>query len=111
MRKARTVFQNGTRWFPRRDSNLSFWFDSWTSQGPLRLVVQGPLPLESEKLKIRDVVDELGWNWDLITFNLPLHCKKEIQAIPFALTTRSQDKLAWVGAKHGDFNLHMFINL
>ena len=62
MRKAKTVFQNGTRWFPGRESNLNFWFDSWTSLGPLRQVVQGPLPLESEKLKIRDAVDESGWN-------------------------------------------------
>ncbi|XP_075670193.1 uncharacterized protein LOC142639955 [Castanea sativa] len=64
------------------------------------------LPLESEKLKIRDVFDEIRWNWDLIPFVLRLNCKKEIQAIPFALTTRSQDRLAWVGAKHGDFDLH-----
>ena len=92
MRKAKTVFQNGTRWFPRRESNLSFWFDSWTSQGPLRQVVQGPLPLESEKMKIRDVVDESGWKWDLIPFDLPLNYRKEIQAIPFALTIRSQDR-------------------
>ena len=69
-------------------------------------VVQGPLPLESEKLKIRDVVDDAGWNQSLILFDLPLNCKKEIQAIPFALVTRSQDRLAWVGTKHGDFDLH-----
>ena len=55
-------------------------------------MVQGPLPLESEKMKIRDVVDESRWKWDLIPFDLPLNYKKEIQAIPFALTTRSQDR-------------------
>ena len=41
-------------------------------------MVQRPLPLESEEMKIRDVVDESGWKWDLIPFDLPLNYKKEI---------------------------------
>ena len=41
----------------------------------------------------------------MIPFKLPLSCKKELQATPFAMAASSQDKLIWMGAKHGEFNL------
>lgn len=46
-----------------------------------------------------------GWNWSTIPFELPLSCKKDLQAAPFAMAASSQDKLVWIGAKHGEFDL------
>ena len=56
MKKGHEVFSKGTRWIPGRDSNLNNWFDSWSSLGPLREMVQGPLSMEEANLKIKDVI-------------------------------------------------------
>ncbi|KAL0016453.1 hypothetical protein SO802_003522 [Lithocarpus litseifolius] len=51
------------------------------------------------------MVSLVGWNWARIPFELPLCCKKEIQATPFALTGTSQDRLIWMGSRDGEFDL------
>lgn len=56
MKKGHEVFSKGTRWIPRRDINLSLWFDSWSSLGPLRETVQGTLLVEEANLKIKYVI-------------------------------------------------------
>ena len=56
MKKGCEVFSKGSRWIPGRDSNLSLWFDRWSSLGPLREMVQGPLSMDEAKLKIKDVI-------------------------------------------------------
>ena len=40
-------------WNIGRDSNLNFWFDKWTSSGPLRKLIQGPLSLEESNRKVK----------------------------------------------------------
>lgn len=45
---------------PGRNSQLSFWYDNWSSQGPLRQVIQGLLSLTSEEDKVGDVLTNLG---------------------------------------------------
>ena len=35
-----------------------------------------------------------GWNWDKISLELPLRIKMEVQAAPYALAARSEDRLA-----------------
>ena len=46
-----------------RDSELSFWHDNWFSVGPLRSLVQGPLSIEEENLRVKEVVSTDGWDW------------------------------------------------
>ena len=43
MKKGEVIFSKGTRWSLGRDSRLNFWTDSWTSNGPLRSTIHGPL--------------------------------------------------------------------
>ena len=45
-------------------------------------------------LKIKDVILANGWNWDKISLELPLRIKMEVQAAPYALAARSEDRLA-----------------
>lgn len=71
----------------------------------MRLLIQGPLPRASEEDKVKDMVSAMGWNWARIPFELPLSCKKEIQATPFARTGMSQDRLIWMGSRDGEFDL------
>lgn len=70
MKKGHEVFSKGTRWIPGRDSNLSLWFDNWSSLGPLRDLVQGPLSVEEASLKIKDVITPrvgIGLNYPSIS--------------------------------------------
>ena len=39
MRKGLDIFTKGTRWSLGRDNNINFWFDNWTSNGPLGTIV------------------------------------------------------------------------
>ena len=51
-------------WTVGRESKLSFWFDRWSDQGPLRKVMQGPLTREEHQLEVQEVVSDSGWRWD-----------------------------------------------
>lgn len=50
--------------------------------------------LGEERLKIRDVVSDKGWDWAKISMVLPMPIKLDIQAIPYAIATSRPDKLA-----------------
>ena len=105
MKKGEDLFQQGVRWAIGRDSNLSFWFDSWTKKGSLRQQVQGPLPRGVAEWKVKDITSSEGWRWDHIPFDFPSSIKLEIQAIPFALASSSRDKIMWTESPSGEFNL------
>lgn len=106
MKKGRVTFQEGAAWVLGRESNLSFWFDKWSDLGMLRNIIQGSFMRESFDLKVKDVVSASGWVWSKIPFELPHSCKMKIQAIPVSCASRGEDKLSWVGGKHGEFNLN-----
>ena len=44
-------FAKGTRWSLGWDSHINFWLDNWTSNGPLRSLVHGPLTRGKRNLK------------------------------------------------------------
>lgn len=92
-------------WNIGRDSNLNFWFDKWTSSGPLRKLIQGPLSLEESNRKVKEVISAEGWNWPSISLQLPQDIAGGIQATPYAIASRSQDTLGWAGSHNGKFDL------
>ena len=57
MLQGEETFKKGAKWLPGFDNNLDFWNDTWTSHGPLRKIIQGPLSREATNIKIKDVVD------------------------------------------------------
>ena len=63
MRKGEDIFRKGVSWMVGRDSELSFWHDNWFSIGPIRSLVQGPLSIEEENLRVKEVVSADGWDW------------------------------------------------
>lgn len=73
-------FAKGTKWSLGWDSNINFWLDNWTSNGPLRSLVHGPLTRGEEELKIKDIVSDTGWDWGKISITLPSHVGMEIRA-------------------------------
>ena len=60
---------------------------------------------EASQLEIKDIILDYDWDWDKLSFDLPVEIKMLIQATPIAFTTRGSDKLAWVGSSHGTFDL------
>ena len=73
-------FAKGTKWSLGWDSNINFWLDNWTSNGPLRSLVHGRLTRGEEELKIKDIVSDTGWDWGKISITLPSHVGMEIRA-------------------------------
>ena len=42
------TFNWGIKWVISRNSNVSFCFDTWTFEGPIYQMIQGPLSLEDQ---------------------------------------------------------------
>lgn len=105
MKKGTKIFQKGVRWTCGRDSDLNFWFDNWSNLGALRHIIQGPISSELVNLKVKDVMSTNGWDWSITSFDFPDSVKQELQAIPFAMASRGEDKLTWKASDHGILNL------
>ena len=99
------TFKKGLKWIPSHESNLDFWSDCWSNLGSIRALIQGPLPLDSVNLKLKDVISLRRWDWSKIPFNLPLKIKDEIQATPIPLIARNNDKLAWKYSPKWSFDI------
>ena len=89
MKKGMEVFTKGSRWAIGRDSTLNPWQSYWTEKGPIRHLIQGPLPRGAEVLEIKDFIKDTGWDWDQIPFDLPPSTKMMIQATPDPLFSTS----------------------
>ena len=106
MVRGEEIFKKGTKWLPGFESKLDFWNDNWTNHGPLRKIIQGPLPREAANLKIKEVVDYTGrWEWSLILMNFSEEVFNDIKAIPIPLSAKVKDRLAWKYSAKGDFEL------
>ena len=100
------VFKKGIRWILGRNSTLSAWHDNWMPNGSLRTIIQGPLTVEDEALKVKDIFGLQGWDWSKVSFQLPTQVLMDINSIPFSIRADQRgDRLTWVGANRGDFDL------
>ena len=105
MKIGEATFKKGLKWIPGHKSNLDFWSDCWSNLGSIRALIQGPLPLDSFNLKLKDVISLGRWDWSKIPFNLPLGIRDEIQATSIPLVARNNDKLAWKYSPKGSFDM------
>ena len=65
----------------------SLWYDNWTSNGPLRAQLIGPLNIGEETQLVSQAIDNYG-NWNLqLSFDLPNNVIKLIQVIPTNLAS------------------------
>ena len=55
LKKGEKVFKSGIKWIVRNDSNLTFWFDKWMSEGSIRNLVMGPLNKGEDSLLLKDI--------------------------------------------------------
>ncbi|KAF7830694.1 reverse transcriptase [Senna tora] len=87
-----------------RDTSL--WFDDWTSLGPLRGQISGPLNREEDKLLVNDFAEGVGvWNWERISFDLPIQVQRNIFAIVCNNNSNDSDRISWKFTPTGLFSL------
>lgn len=55
--------------------------------------------------KVREVISADRWDWSNISFDLPQDIKKDIQATPYVVAARTEDRVAWAYSHNGDFDL------
>ena len=94
-----------------RESKLSFWYGNWSKKGPLRHLIQGPLNCEESKWEVKDLMTDMGWDLNQISFVLPLEVKLMIQGTPIPLIGRGSDSLAWRDNPRGVFDLRSAYSL
>lgn len=87
-----------------KDCNLKVWYSNWIDKGPFKQLIQGPLTQEVNQLEIKDFILDSNWDWDRLSFDLPLEIRRMIQATPITITSRGSDKLAWAGSPQGTFD-------
>ena len=56
-------------------------------------------------MKIKDIMLDVGWDWEKLTFELPDEVKGLICAIPILTLEGGSDKLALAGSSNGPFNV------
>ena len=94
MKMGGEVFNKGIRWIPRRNSDLNLWHDKWMPNGRLRDLIQVPLIVEDESLKVKDVFELHGWDWSVLSFQIPNSVIMEVNFIPFSVRAiQGEDKL------------------
>ncbi|KAF7830619.1 Trimethylguanosine synthase [Senna tora] len=88
--------------------DTKFWTDNWTSLGPLRNLIQGPLNIYDINLSVKDLSIDLGkWHWDRIPFVLPQLIIDRINATPILKNSTSKDIKAWRFNPSGQFDLKL----
>lgn len=74
--------------------------------GTLRSFIQGPLTVEDDSLTVRDVFGMHGWDWSMLSFQIPNNILMEINSIPYSVRAiQGEDRLIWTGANRRDFDL------
>ena len=111
MKKGREVFNAGSMWMIGRDSKMSFWCGNWTKRGSLQHLIQGPLNCEESKWEVKDLMTDIGWNLNQISFVLPSEVSLMIHTTLFPLVGRGRDSFAWRSNPRGVFYLRSVYSL
>ncbi|OMO73242.1 reverse transcriptase [Corchorus capsularis] len=104
--KTGSVLAKGTRWVIKDGNRASLWMDDWTGLGPLKELVVGPLHQHEDRLTVRTIIDgEGGWDFSVLSLQLPHRVCQAIWAIPIQATSTGQDCLSWKGTADGKFTI------
>nr|XP_016454026.1 PREDICTED: uncharacterized protein LOC107778314 [Nicotiana tabacum] len=82
------------------DGDSSFWWDNWTSLGPLSKLTDGrPTPMN---IKVKDIISNGRWRWDLLSLLLPASVVNKIQRVEVAQSRK--DWAYWTLENSGSFS-------
>ena len=95
IRKGEPVFKKGSKWIVGKECNLSLWYDKWLDKGALRSLIEGPLNRGEEHIKLKEMVNFSGWDWQSCSFTLPDQLLMEVKATPISFTTQNLERITW----------------
>ena len=98
------IFSSGICWGVENGVKTKVWFDRWLKGDSLMDLIQGPLWLRDLSLTVEDFRGVGGWNWDLISFELPDTIKDRIKAVSIQDFGQREDSLMWRFTRDGDFS-------
>lgn len=56
-------------------------------------------------MEVRDLMLDTGWDWEKLSFELPVDIKRMMLAIPTIVLGGEVDKLAWAGSPRNSFDM------
>lgn len=87
---------------PLAHSPLCFWVDKWNVNGTLRSILQGPLQLGEDSIKIHELVIENGdWCFNDLSFVLLQTVLELLGPPPSHQFFNAEDCISWIGSKSG----------
>ena len=105
IRKGKVVFKRGSKWVVGRDSQLSLWYDKWLDKGPLRSLISSLLNRGEENIRLKEIANFSGWNWQNISFSLLAQLLSVVKATPIPFFALYEDHLTWYSSPSGAFEL------
>ena len=109
--KSEELCTKGSHWIIGNNSNLSFWYDKWTTFGPFRQLIQGPLTLAEENLMAKNTMVNGQWDCSQISFVIPNSWLLTLKAIPLRKASVCKDIFCWDGKAKGLFDSKHAYNL
>ncbi|XP_074266271.1 uncharacterized protein LOC141588743 [Silene latifolia] len=98
------LLQDHTIWSIGDGASVCLWSDCWSSLGPLRAVIQGPLTSSSSNAKLQSLIINGAWIFDSLDFVLPDDMLNTILAIPLPSASKP-DLLTTNLAPKGKFSI------
>ncbi|XP_074270707.1 uncharacterized protein LOC141594598 [Silene latifolia] len=82
------LLQDHTIWSIGDGDSVRLWTDCWSSLGPLRAVIHGPLTFSSSGAKLKSLIVNGAWTFDSLDFVLPDDMLNTILAIPLPSSSK-----------------------
>ncbi|XP_074314591.1 uncharacterized protein LOC141649815 [Silene latifolia] len=76
------LLRDHTIWSIGDGDSICLWTDYWSSLGPLRKIIHGPLSATSSKTKLKTIISNGTWALDNLDFVLPTDFLNTILVIP-----------------------------
>ncbi|PHU24592.1 40S ribosomal protein S7 [Capsicum chinense] len=90
------ICNKSTAWAPASGAFINVWSYRWIPNvPPLRQVLSGPLHRNKDKLRLSDIWNGHSWEWEKISFDIPLDIIHRAAAICPSNTLGNQDKPYW----------------
>ncbi|KAH0769665.1 hypothetical protein KY290_013646 [Solanum tuberosum] len=106
--EARSNVENHISWKTSR-GEIDFWFDNWSSLGPLYLLqpdIEGNI-----LIKLNTVYNNSVWNWNSIQGDLSEDVKNKITSLGISLDNNVDDTTIWRESNNDLFALHSAWNI